>query len=119
MSCPLASPGSSFVEKSIMAAIARLFGVKSLMFPRGAALFAQYRRSPFHRALLRICFGVPTAPRNPTQETKAFSRHEKRNGVRQRNTASGRAKNISVTATANRYGYAPGSTTSRKISVTR
>ena len=43
---------------------------------------------------------MPTAPRNPTQETKAFSRHEKRNGVRHKITASGRAKNISVAATA-------------------
>ena len=43
---------------------------------------------------------MPTAPRSPTQEMNAFSRHEKRNGARHRNTASGRAKNISVAATA-------------------
>ena len=39
---------------------------------------------------------MPTAPRNPTQEMNSFSRQEKRNGARQRNTATGRATNISA-----------------------
>ncbi len=43
---------------------------------------------------------MPTAPRNPTQEMNSFSRQEKRNGARQQNTAAGRAKTISVSATA-------------------
>ena len=51
-----ASPGSSFLEKSITAFIARLFGVKSLMFPRGAQTIHQYRQSRAYAALLRLCF---------------------------------------------------------------
>ena len=42
---------------------------------------------------------MPTAPRRPTQEMNSFSRSEKRNGARQRNTATGRAISVSVTAT--------------------
>lgn len=55
-----ASPGPSFIEKSLMAAIGRLFGIKTLMFPRGAALVDHYRTSPIHGALLRLCFRIPT-----------------------------------------------------------
>ena len=43
---------------------------------------------------------MPTAPRSPTQEMNSFSRNEKRNGARHRNTAAGRATIISVSATA-------------------
>ena len=39
---------------------------------------------------------MPTAPRRPTHDMNSFSRHEKRNGARQMNTASGRATSISV-----------------------
>ena len=39
---------------------------------------------------------MPTAPRSPTQEMNSFSRQEKRNGARHRNTATGRATSISV-----------------------
>ena len=39
---------------------------------------------------------MPTAPRRPTQEMNSFSRQEKRNGARHRNTATGRANSISV-----------------------
>ena len=42
----------------------------------------------------------PTAPRKPTHEMKNFSRNEKPNGARHRNTATGRAISISVNATA-------------------
>jgi glycosyltransferase involved in cell wall biosynthesis len=55
-----ASPGSSFFEKTIMAAIARLLRIKTLMFPRGAGLVTQYRTSRLHATLLRVCFRVPT-----------------------------------------------------------
>jgi glycosyltransferase involved in cell wall biosynthesis len=55
-----ASPGSSFFEKSIMAAIARLLWIKTLMFPRGAGLVTQYRASHLQGMLLRLCFRVPT-----------------------------------------------------------
>jgi glycosyltransferase involved in cell wall biosynthesis len=55
-----ASPGSSFLEKSIMAAIARVLRIKTLMFPRGAGLVTQYRSSRLHATLLRVCFHVPT-----------------------------------------------------------
>ena len=43
---------------------------------------------------------MPTAPRRPTQEMKASPASEKRNGARHRNTAAGRATNISASATA-------------------
>jgi glycosyltransferase involved in cell wall biosynthesis len=55
-----ASPGPSFFEKSLMAGIARLFGIKTLMFPRGAALVDHYERSSLHAAVLRLCFRIPT-----------------------------------------------------------
>jgi glycosyltransferase involved in cell wall biosynthesis len=55
-----ASPGSSFIEKSVMCAIARLFGVRTLMFPRGAELITQYEASRSYALLLRICFRIPT-----------------------------------------------------------
>jgi glycosyltransferase involved in cell wall biosynthesis len=55
-----ASPGPSFIEKSLMAALARLFGVKTLMFPRGAALVSQYETSRLRATLLRLCFRIPT-----------------------------------------------------------
>jgi glycosyltransferase involved in cell wall biosynthesis len=55
-----ASPGASFIEKSIMAAIARLLGIKTLMFPRGAALVTQYQASRLRATLLRLCFRIPT-----------------------------------------------------------
>ena len=45
---------------------------------------------------------MPTAPRNPTHEMKSFSRTEKRNGARQRNTAAGRAISIRANATSER-----------------
>ena len=40
------SPGASFIEKSVMGALARMFGIKVLMFPRGAQLIADYKSSP-------------------------------------------------------------------------
>jgi hypothetical protein len=40
-----------------MAAIARLFGIKTLMFPRGAALVDHYQASILHAAVLRCVFG--------------------------------------------------------------
>jgi glycosyltransferase involved in cell wall biosynthesis len=55
-----ASPGPSFIEKSLMAGIARLFGIKTLMFPRGAALVDHYQASPWRALLLRWCFRIPT-----------------------------------------------------------
>lgn len=55
-----ASPGSSFIEKTVMCAIARLFGIRTLMFPRGAELITQYEASRSYSLLLRICFRVPT-----------------------------------------------------------
>ena len=55
-----ASPGFSFVEKSAMGAVARLFGARTLMFPRGAELIAQFQSSRVHRAILRVCFRIPT-----------------------------------------------------------
>jgi glycosyltransferase involved in cell wall biosynthesis len=55
-----ASPGPSFIEKSMMAALARLLGVKTLMFPRGAALVSQYETSLLRATLLRLCFRIPT-----------------------------------------------------------
>src|SRR5207237_386657 len=42
---------------------------------------------------------IATAPRSPVQAMKLFSRQLKRNGARQRNTATGRATCISTTAT--------------------
>jgi glycosyltransferase involved in cell wall biosynthesis len=55
-----ASPGASFVEKTIMAGIGRMLGTKTLMFPRGAALVTQYRSSRLRAGLLGLCFRVPT-----------------------------------------------------------
>jgi glycosyltransferase involved in cell wall biosynthesis len=55
-----ASPGGSFVEKSLMAAMARALGIKTLMFPRGAALMKQYDRSAMQRRVLGWCFRIPT-----------------------------------------------------------
>ena len=55
-----ASPGASFIEKSIMAAIARTLAIKTLMFPRGAALVTQYRSSRLGAILLGLCFRIPT-----------------------------------------------------------
>ena len=43
---------------------------------------------------------MPTAPRRPIQAMNIFSRQGKRNGVRHRNTATGRATSIKVAATA-------------------
>ena len=43
---------------------------------------------------------MPTAPRSPTHEMNSFSRLVNRNGQRLRNTAAGRAMNISVNAIA-------------------
>lgn len=54
-----ASIGSSFIEKSLIAAIARLFGIRTLMFPRGAGLLTQYRASRLNAAVLRCCFRIP------------------------------------------------------------
>src|SRR3954467_11275222 len=42
---------------------------------------------------------IATAPRSPVQAMKLFSRQLKRNGARQRNTATGRATSIRTTAT--------------------
>jgi glycosyltransferase involved in cell wall biosynthesis len=54
-----ASPGPSFIEKSLVAAIARLLGTKTLMFPRGAELLTQYRASRLNATVLRLCFRAP------------------------------------------------------------
>jgi glycosyltransferase involved in cell wall biosynthesis len=54
-----ASPGASFIEKTIMAAIARVLGIETLMFPRGAALVSQYERSRV-QGFMRLCFRIPT-----------------------------------------------------------
>jgi glycosyltransferase involved in cell wall biosynthesis len=54
-----ASPGSSFVEKSLVAAVARVLGVRTLMFPRGAQLIADYHASPLKAVLFRRLFSIP------------------------------------------------------------
>jgi glycosyltransferase involved in cell wall biosynthesis len=54
-----ASPGSSFVEKSLIAAVARMLGIRTLMFPRGAQLIADYHASPLKAALFRRLFSIP------------------------------------------------------------
>jgi len=71
-----ASPGPSFIEKSMMAAIARLFGIKTLMFPRGAALMAQYRVSRLRATLLRLCFRIPTVMICQGNAYQEFFAHE-------------------------------------------
>lgn len=54
-----ASPGGSFIEKSILAVGARVFGIKVLMSPRGAKLITDYNNSRQYAWLLRILFSVP------------------------------------------------------------
>jgi len=71
-----ASPGPSFIEKSIMAAIARLFGIKTLMFPRGAALVAQYQVSHLRATMLRLCFRIPTLMLCQGHAYQEFFAHE-------------------------------------------
>ncbi len=53
------SPGASFIEKSILGAGAKVFGIKVLMFPRGAQLIADYNKSARYAWLLKILFKVP------------------------------------------------------------
>ena len=55
-----ASPGSSFIEKATIALIAKLLGVKTLIFPRGAGLITDYDSSRIYALLLRLCFRIPT-----------------------------------------------------------
>jgi len=71
-----ASPGPSFIEKSLMAAIARLFGIKTMMFPRGAALVDHYRASTVRAALLRLCFRIPTLMLCQGNAYQEFFAHE-------------------------------------------
>ncbi len=55
-----ASPGASYIEKTFMAALARLLGIRTLMFPVGAALIADYENSRLLARFLRGCFHLPT-----------------------------------------------------------
>lgn len=48
------SVGASVIEKSAMAWVARLFGVKSLMFPRGGALIEVANASKLQRVWIRF-----------------------------------------------------------------
>ncbi len=54
-----ASPGPSFVEKSLMAALARMLGIRTLMFPRGAQLIKDYHSSALKAVLFRAMFSIP------------------------------------------------------------
>jgi len=54
-----ASPGSSLVEKSVMAGIAKVLGIRTLMFPRGAQIIEDYHSSFLGSLVLRAMFSIP------------------------------------------------------------
>lgn len=54
-----ASPGASFIEKTLVCGVGRLVGSRTMMFPRGAELITQYESSYLYRRILSLCFRVP------------------------------------------------------------